>query len=227
MLQAEEGLDDDQLAVRLGVVRQQINQVARQLAAEGHIRRATGRTGKIVNTLSDTRLPALPSEVPAAPSSTLLTEDEVKLAMHTYLEAQGYSVTVMWGRARGVDIDAIAPNARVLIEAKGDAPTPQMQGNYFLGALGELVQRMADPDAQYGLALPDNRRYRGLAERLPDLVVRRLRLRFYFVTRKDASFVVAEVAGEQRGEGKVAVRERQELTVPDPLSAETNGRHSL
>ena len=40
------------------------------------------------------------------------------------------------------------------------------QVNYFLGAIGELTQRMADPDAVYGLALPDNRQYRGLVDRL-------------------------------------------------------------
>ena len=38
------------------------------------------------------------------------------------------------------------------------------QVNFFLGAIGEPTQRMADPDAVYGLALPDNRQYRGLVD---------------------------------------------------------------
>ena len=107
----------------------------------------------------------------------LLTEDEVKSAVRAFLEALGYTVRVAWGRDRGVDIDARGPTGRVLVEAKGDAPTPQMQGNYFLHALGELLQRMDDPDAAYGLALPDNPRFRGLVERFPLLATQRLRLR--------------------------------------------------
>jgi hypothetical protein len=50
--------------------------------------------------------------------------------------------------------------------------------NYFIGALGELLQRMSDPAAAYGLALPDNLQYRGLLRRLPELIWERLRLRF-------------------------------------------------
>jgi hypothetical protein len=80
-----------------------------------------------------------------------------------------------------------------LIEAKGDAPTPQMQGNYFLGALGELLQRMDDPEAQYGLALPDNSRFRGLVERFPLLAVERLRLRVFLVKAEGTTRTVREL----------------------------------
>ena len=65
--------------------------------------------------------------------------------MKTVLEERGFKVNVAWGHARGVDIDARSDAEHLYIEAKGDAPTPQMQGNYFLGALGELLQRMSDP----------------------------------------------------------------------------------
>jgi hypothetical protein len=34
-----------------------------------------------------------------------------------------------------------------------------------IGALGELLQRMTESNAVYGLALPDNAQYRGLVER--------------------------------------------------------------
>lgn len=40
-------------------------------------------------------------------------------------------------------------------------------------AVGELVQRMDDPDARYGLALPNSRQYHGLVDRLPDLAKQR------------------------------------------------------
>jgi hypothetical protein len=88
-----------------------------------------------------------------------LSEDEVKQGAKEYLEAAGFHVTVAWGR---------------------------QQVNYFLGALGELLQRMSDPEATYGLALPDSQQYRGLAARLPALAWQRLRLTVLFVSKDDA-----------------------------------------
>jgi hypothetical protein len=55
-----------------------------------------------------------------------------------------------------------------------------------LQALGELVQRMDEPASQYGLALPDNARYRGLVDRLPALARQRMHLTVFFV-RADGS----------------------------------------
>ena len=63
----------------------------------------------------------------------------------------------------------------MLLEANGSAVAPPQQVNYFLGALGEPLQRMASPDATFGLALPDSPQYRGLAARLPALAWERLR----------------------------------------------------
>jgi len=42
---------------------------------------------------------------------------------------------------------------RLVLEAKGEGSRPQMRGNFFLHALGELLQRMDGPDANFGLAL--------------------------------------------------------------------------
>ena len=66
------------------------------------------------------------------------------------------------------------------------------QINYFLRALGELLQRMNDPDARYGLAFPDNRQYRGLVDRLPKLAKQRLGLVVYFVRREEGRLAVEE-----------------------------------
>jgi biotin operon repressor len=170
-------LGDDEIAQRLGVIRQHVNQACRRLEREGLIVREKGWRGKIVNRRTDSPAPA--AKPPPAIHADLVTEDEVKATVQTFLKAHGYSVKVAWGRERGVDIEAHGPDGRMLIEAKGDAPTPQMQGNYFLGALGELLQRMDDPEAHYALALPDNPRFRGLLERLPLLAVKRLGLRVF------------------------------------------------
>lgn len=110
-----------------------------------------------------------------------IAEDTVKAALKAHLESEGWTVTVAWGRERGIDIDARRGAERLIVEAKGEAPAGPQQVNYFLGALGELVQRMGDPTATYGLALPDHRQYRGLVERVPRLARERLHLRIWFV----------------------------------------------
>ena len=93
-----------------------------------------------------------------------------------YLEAEGWTVTVAWGHSHGVDIKGHRGPERLYLEAKGEAVNPPQQVNYFLGALGELVQRLRDPSAVYGLALPDNRQYQGMVDRLPPLAWERLRV---------------------------------------------------
>jgi len=50
--------------------------------------------------------------------------------------------------------------------------------------LGELVQRIEDPHASYGIALPDNRQYRGLVDRLPALAKERLRLAVFWAAAR-------------------------------------------
>jgi hypothetical protein len=98
----------------------------------------------------------------------------------------GVPVTVAWGRQHGIDIRAVSGAEVMLLEAKGSAMNPPQQVNYFLAALGELLQRMSDPEATYGLALPDSQQYRGLAASLPALAWQRLRLTVLFVSKDDA-----------------------------------------
>lgn len=119
-----------------------------------------------------------------------MSEDEVKRAMNTYLSARDYAVEVKWGRAQGIDIAATGPRGTLVIEAKGAVPRPAQQVNYFLGALGELVQRMQSADITYGLALPDRPQYRGLVGRLPALAWQRLGLVVYFVSANGEVTVV-------------------------------------
>lgn len=139
--------------------------------------------------------PATPAPRPARTPGAVaerITEDEVKAAVLQHLEAAGWRVAVAWDRERGADIIATRGNERLVLEAKGEAPAGPQQVNYFLGALGELIQRMDDPDAEYGLALPGHRQYRGLVDRLPDVAVSRLGLHVLYVVREDGELVVEE-----------------------------------
>jgi len=140
---------------------------------------------KIVNKLAEgatTPAPAPPPSI-APVTGGFVTEDEVKAAVKEHLEEQGYTVSVAWGRMRGIDIEAVGPRGRFLIEAKGEVASQAQKTNYFLGALGELLQRMSDERAIYGLAFPDNGTYRGLVDRLPGLAKRRLGLWVLLVRR--------------------------------------------
>ncbi len=188
-------MDDDEIAMRMRVVRQAANQVCRKLEAQGLIRRRIGPTGKIVNEIVDAPASTPASVVrPTVRRSTTVAaepilEDDVKRAVRDFLQARGLHVEVKWGRERGIDIAARGPMERWIVEAKGEVASDQQQGNYFLGAIGELVQRMDDPEARYALALPDNRRYRGLVSRLPRMARQRLALTVLFV---DANGTVTE-----------------------------------
>lgn len=191
-------LDDDQLAAQLGVVRQQINQTCRALEKRAVLSRGVGPSGKIVNSLAGSSAPPLvvPAH-PAQPRSSVagaLAEDEVKTAIRDHFEAQGFTVQIAWGRVRGIDIEARRGAERWAIEAKGEAATDQMGGNYFLNALGELLQRMSDDRTRYAIALPENRRNLGLVARFPDLARRRLGLTVFFVRRDGSGYSVREVA---------------------------------
>jgi hypothetical protein len=90
-----------------------------------------------------------------------LSEADVKRKVEAWLGASGWQVQVIWGRGRGIDIEAQRDGQRWVIEAKDCGSLDAMRVNYFLAILGELLQRMSDPDARYSLALPDLKQFRG------------------------------------------------------------------
>lgn len=199
LVAAGKPLDDNQLAAELGVKRQAVNQVCRSLAAQGRIARGVSVGNKIQNVLLAEPSAPRPERRSSERPSGLLKEDEVKAAVRDHLATQGFEVAVAWGHERGIDIEAHRGLERILLEAKGEAGLQPQQVNYFLGALGELIQRMDDPDAFYGLALPDNRQYRGLVDRLPSLARERLNLMVFFVQRSEEGLIVSvEGAGPRQ-----------------------------
>lgn len=114
-----------------------------------------------------------------------LSEDELKARLKDWLEAQEWDVKVAWGKTRGIDVDARRGRERWIIEAKGSGSYAPMRVNFFLGALGETLQRMDDPDAKYSLALPDLPQYRRLWERLPRLARSRTGISILWVRGDD------------------------------------------
>jgi hypothetical protein len=111
----------------------------------------------------------------------LMAEDAVKEAVAAGLRAQGWQVEVRFGHEHGIDIVADRGSDKMIIEAKGEGSLNPMRVNYFLGALGELVQRMESPDVQYALALPAHRQFINLVLRLPTHARLALNLSVLFV----------------------------------------------
>jgi hypothetical protein len=111
----------------------------------------------------------------------VMSEDVTKQKLLAWLERDDWTVRVAWGRERGVDILATKDGQRWLIEVKGCGSHQPMRVNYFLCVLGEVLQRMSEPEARYSVAFPDLSQFRGLWQRLPSLTKQRLGLTALFV----------------------------------------------
>jgi hypothetical protein len=166
-------MSDGLLASSLGISHQTVNQICRALQKTGYVRRYRGSEGLTLSAVVDA--------AHGVPLTTVMPEDLVKTAVAKHLEALGYKVKLIMGKAPGIDIDARRVDERLVLEAKGEAALNAQQVNYVLGALGELLQRMDDPAARYGLALPDNAQYRKLISGLPTLMRERLKFVAFFV----------------------------------------------
>ena len=162
---------------------QPINQAARALDAKGQLLRKKRDDGLIGNYLGDAIVQVMaPKPGTKNHDVEALSEDEIKKVIDDGLKADGWITDVAWGRAPGIDIDAKRGNDRWIIEVKGPGSRSPMRVNYFLGILGETLQRMDDPNAKYTIALPDLNQYRGLWDRLPALAKSRTKISIMLVS---------------------------------------------
>ena len=190
LMEKRPGLSDREIADALlgaGAAQQSVNQACRALVSRGVLSRAKRKDGRIGNfPLGSEVVPRTkPDQAVASPSKKTdgLTEDEVKHAIQQWLEQDGWTTTVRWGHQQGIDIEAFRPGERWVIEAKGSGSRQPMRVNYFLSMLGELLQRMNDPNARYSIALPDLPQYVALWSRLPALAKERGRISALFVSQ--------------------------------------------
>lgn len=181
--QSDREITDRLLGAQAG--QQQVNQVCRLLEAEGVLKREKMPGGRIGNFPLEDYLPPRPETIAAGPplaaSYDGLSEDAVKALLEDWLRSDGWTPTVAWGHAFGIDIEARRGSQRWVIEVKGSGSRQPMRVNYFLAILGELLQRMDDPDAAYSIAMPDMPQYRGLWNRLPRLAKERLGITALFI----------------------------------------------
>ncbi len=184
-LKQKSGLSDRQIADELlgkDKPQQSINIVCRSLESKGILVRRKIGEDPIKNYLTgqEVNIP-LKRENPDS-NSKYFSEDAIKEVLEKWLVVQDWKVKVAWGRDHGVDIEAIKENRRWLIEVKGHGSRDAMRVNYFLGILGEMLQRMEDSNAKYSIALPDIQQFRNLWTRLPLLAKSRTGITAIFVT---------------------------------------------
>ena len=182
------GLSDRQIANHLlgtSAAQQPVNIAARGLVTKGRLVRRRREDGLIGNYLEGAAAAPMPmQERPrnsAAASGKDLSEDRLKHYLREWFRANGWEAVVAWGHERGIDIDAVCNEKRWLVEVKGIGSRPEMRVNYFIGILGETLQRMNDPASKYSIALPDVQQFRRLWDRLPRLAKQRTQITALFV----------------------------------------------
>lgn len=108
------------------------------------------------------------------------SEDETKRKLQSWLEADGCTTKVVWGRHHGVDIDAQRGGSRWIIEVKGQ----KAEDLDYQTGLGQILEQMSDSRTKYSIALPDMPKYRRLWGRLPELAKSRTQISALFVSER-------------------------------------------
>ncbi|EPR29725.1 MULTISPECIES: hypothetical protein [Geobacillus] len=188
LLQEHSGLTDREITNRiLGEKKPQqpVNQACRSLEAQGVLKRVKRQDGLIGNYLATDQHVVdyfqNKGKKDLEEDKKAFSEDNIKQVLISYLHADGWNTRVAWGKNRGIDIDATRETDRWIIEVKGMGSYQQMNVNYFLTILGEILQRMEDPYAKYSIALPDIQQFRNLWDRLPLLAKVRTGITALFV----------------------------------------------
>lgn len=104
-------------------------------------------------------------------------EGFLQLALDRHFENLGFAEDC--GSRADIDLRNPITGMRWVIEAKGD--TKQNSGLDFKTGLGQLVLRMSDADANYGIAVPDLPRFQDLCASFPERVRASLNIHWLFV----------------------------------------------
>ena len=180
------GITDRALAEAIfgvGTPQQRVNGECRRLASKGLLSRVAKNDGLVGNYLAvmGAVQNAAEPEPTITTDSSFFSEDEVKRVLESWLSTEGWSVEIAWAKTRGIDMHARKNAQCWIIEVKGSGSLQPMRVNYFLGVLGETLQRMDDAQAKYSIALPDLKQFRSLWSRLPALAKERTTISALFV----------------------------------------------
>lgn len=189
LLEHNPGLIDREITDSLNghsALQQPINQKCHDLENRGVLvrrKRSDGLIGNYLASQASDFVAGHRDETDHKSTSDILSEDDVKRYLEKWLVGEGWQVQVAWGRSQGIDIEAHQGTKHWVIEVKSGGSLQPMRVNYFLGALGELLQRMDNPEASYSIAFPDMQQFRRLWERLPALAKNRMGISALFVDK--------------------------------------------
>ncbi|NLT96942.1 MAG: MarR family transcriptional regulator [Christensenellaceae bacterium] len=177
------GITDTELERKDGRRHQAINAACRELVQKGYlVRQPNPKKGGLLGNYPTGKVPEVVVVTKPAISDAL-DEDAIKANIKDWLENQGWEVKIAWEKNHGVDIEATKSGDRWLIEVKGPGSRQAMRHNYFLGILGDTLQRMDDDNARYSIAFPEMAVYRELWNRLPKLAKQRTKIDMLLVDK--------------------------------------------
>jgi hypothetical protein len=170
LLEFNPGLSDKEIAHIVKArseASQYVNQKCRYLESEGVLRRKKREDGLIGNWLTENGLLQSITRHDLAGDSGSFPEKKIKKYLESYLASHGWETRVAWGYTHGLDIEARRGLQKWIIEVKGVEPLNPLPVNAFVAVLGEVLQRMDDPECKYSVAIPDSEQFRRLWGRLP------------------------------------------------------------
>ncbi len=194
LVEAPTPLDDDEIAARLGVARQQVNQRCRHLERSGLIVREHGAAKKIVNRRSRpvardvpaVSVPPAPHEVTGHPDvpSDWFWEGHIQGRLRDHLVARGWQLlreSDCLSRERGIDLLLERGGEKLAVEVKGFPSTtyrrgpmkgqpkptqPTLQAKHWFAEalLAAILVQSKHPTYAVAIAFPNIRRYRCLID---------------------------------------------------------------
>jgi hypothetical protein len=186
LLDNNPGLSDKELAEAIrghGASPPYINQTCRTLEMQGVLRREKRKDGLIGNWLKDkSEANKLNLRDEMERKAEDISEKKIKQVLENHLIKYGWEPKIAWYiNGHNVDIEAKRNTERWIIQVKGSSFLHSVQINNFISVLGEILQRMDDPDCKYSIALPDLEPFHKFWERLPGLAKSRLQTTALFV----------------------------------------------
>jgi len=120
-----------------------------------------------------------------------LPEKKIKRILENFLTSQGWKYKDDELMNHCIDIEAQRGKEKWIIEIKGaETLTPAIVIS-FVSVLGKILQRMNDQKCKYSIALPDEKPFRRLWERLPKLAKSRIQITALFVSAE--GYVAEEI----------------------------------
>ena len=110
-----------------------------------------------------------------------LSDRRMGQILRDHIDSLGWHIEYFTNSKNRIDIAARMVHWRWIIEVRGMNYQISEPLTSFLSVLGDILQRMDDPQARHSIALPDTIPFRRLWKRLPPLVKQKTGITALFV----------------------------------------------